>query len=151
MRSPVTALIQQYNSLTDVEQKVFLDLVDPQPEPQEVKRTRKKRATSAASAAAKKRGLPDTATAAGADAETATTHALCVANVPTLNVPCASSELNAIHDPKGGYAGYHPFEAPKVVARAQRKLRQKKEEPGSIPNSEIETATAIGAGAGAGD
>jgi hypothetical protein len=37
----------------------------------------------------------------------------------------------------------HDFEPPKSVARAGRKSRQKKEEPGSIPNSEIEMETAL--------
>jgi hypothetical protein len=74
--------------------------------------------------------------------------ALCVAQVPTLDVPCGEREDALIHDPKGGYASYHPFEAAKPVARATRKSRQKKEEPGSTPSSEIETETAIGVGAG---
>ena len=32
MRSPVTTLVTQFNSLNDAEQALFLDLVDPQPE-----------------------------------------------------------------------------------------------------------------------
>jgi len=70
---------------------------------------------------------------------------LCVANVPTLNVPCQSSKLNLIHDPNGGYAGYHEFEGPKPVARASRKSKAKSEAALSDQSSEIEKEIATGA------
>lgn len=50
-RSPVTNVVEQYNALSEVEQKVFLDLVDPQPEPEApAVKTRKKRASKSAKA-----------------------------------------------------------------------------------------------------
>ena len=63
--------------------------------------------------------------------------ARCVANVPTLNVPCGELEDSAIHDPKGGYTSYHPFEPAKSVARAGRKSSRK----GSGTSSEATTAS----------
>lgn len=58
---------------------------------------------------------------------------------------CGQVADNPDHDRT--YINSHDFEPPKSAGRAGRKSRQKKEEPGSIPNSEIETETAIAAGA----
>jgi hypothetical protein len=75
--------------------------------------------------------------------------ALCVAQVPGIDVLCGEPEDALIHDPNGGYASYHVFEPPKSsVVRAQRKSRQKKEEPGSDQNSEIVKDAALSVGAG---
>lgn len=77
----------------------------------------------------------------------------CIANVPTLNVPCGEREDRPIHDPNGGYAGYHPFETPKPVARAPRKSKAKPGETSSVPSSEIAPAAAgnVAHAASAGD
>lgn len=145
MRSPVTALIQQYSALSDVEQKVFLDLVDPQPEPQPVKRARAKRGTGAKSkrAAGMAEAIKNSLEAQqplilNEDVEAEETGPLCG----------ACGHIADYQDHFKPSPQYHEFDAPKFVARAQRKSKQKKEEPGSIPNSEIETETAIGVGAG---
>jgi hypothetical protein len=74
--------------------------------------------------------------------------ALCVANVPTLDVPCGEPESALIHDIAGGYASYHEFEGPKLVARAPRKSKQKPEAALSDQSSEIETVSAISASSG---
>jgi hypothetical protein len=71
-------------------------------------------------------------------ADKAVSDAQCVGMVPTLNVPCTYPESNLIHDPKGGYASYHPFEAGKSVARAPRKSKQKSEAASSDQNSETQ-------------
>lgn len=82
-----------------------------------------------------------------------TSGALCVANVPILNVPCGDPEDHLIHSSSGGYAGYHPFEAPKPVARAPRKSRQKPEEQSVTQNLEIvkDAATSAARAASEGD
>lgn len=46
---------------------------------------------------------------------------LCVAIVPSLGVVCGNTEDNGIHDPNGGYGGYHEFEAPKSRKAAAQK------------------------------
>jgi hypothetical protein len=81
-------------------------------------------------------------------ADKKTSDALCAANVPTLNVPCGEREDRPIHDPNGGYAGYHPFERSKPV-RAGRKSKQKSEASNST-NIEAGTESALAA-SGAGD
>lgn len=135
MRSPVTDLVQRYNALTEEQQKVFLDLVDPQPEPEqvEVKRTRKKKAEAAAS---QKRGLPSGNT---------NSDVLCIAQVPNLDVPCGEREDALIHDPKGGYASSHPFVPP--AQTAGKRSRQKSVAASSEASTEAEkvSATAVGA------
>ena len=55
----------------------------------------------------------------------AASNALCVAMVPTLDVPCGEREDSLIHDEKSGYLSYHPFEPSKPVVRAGRKSKQK--------------------------
>src|SRR5689334_17710683 len=104
MRSPITQLIQDYQNLTPDQQKVFLDIVDPQPEPQPAKRTRKKRA---AASTQQKRGLPETiATSTEAELKCGT---------------CGNVRSHADHDRT--YIKSHDFEPPKSVARAERKSR----------------------------
>jgi len=60
-----------------------------------------------------------------------------------LTVPCGKEGCNQlaaslVHDPNGGYAGYHEFEGPKLVARVPRKSKQKSEATNSIPSIEGE-------------
>jgi hypothetical protein len=135
MRSPVTALLEQYKLLTPEEAKVFLDLVDPQPEPEPVKRTRAKRGT-------------------GAKSKRATGMAEAIKNSLQAQQPGAADEDEGSEDagPLCGACGhtadyqdhfkpspqYHEFDAPKSVARAPRKSKQRPPDFGSsIPNSEI--------------
>lgn len=47
--------------------------------------------------------------------------ALCIAIVPGLDVECGNPEDNGIHDPNGGYGGYHEFEAGKAKKAAAQK------------------------------
>lgn len=72
---------------------------------------------------------------------------LCSYKYPEGHV-CLAPADNAIHDKSFGYAGYHPFEPSKPVARTGRKSKLKPGETSSAPSSEIETETAIAAGAG---
>lgn len=39
---------------------------------------------------------------------------LCIAKVPGSGLECHETADTLIHDPQGGYGGYHEFEAPKV-------------------------------------
>jgi hypothetical protein len=73
--------------------------------------------------------------------------ALCVAQVPTLDVPCGEPKDALIHDPKGGYASYHEFEGPKPVKAAGKRSSRKRSEEPSTPPSETEKEAAISAGA----
>lgn len=59
---------------------------------------------------------------------------------------CMAIADNAIHDMSFGYAGYHPFEPSKPVARARKRSSPKGSEASSTPTSETEkvTATAVG-------
>lgn len=45
----------------------------------------------------------------------------CVATVPGLDVPCGNKQDNGIHDPNGGYGGYHEFESPKSKKASPQK------------------------------
>lgn len=148
-RSPVTEVVKGYNALTEVEQKVFLDLVDPQPEPEVVVKTRKKRTTksakaqslsSAISRAPKPQRGTDEAEPPKADINS---NARCTAQVPTLDVPCGELETNRIHDQTAGYASYHPFASsvPSATRRSSRK--------GSGTGSEVNSETSKGAAADA--
>ena len=134
-RSPVTTLLDQFNNLTPEEAKVFLDLVAPEPEPEAPKQTRKKRVARTP----KQTGLPKAEASNGA---------LCIAQVPGLDVPCRNTEENGIHDPNGGYGGYHPFVSSAPIAA--KRSRQKKEGTSSTPSSEGEAASAMSASSGGG-
>lgn len=59
---------------------------------------------------------------------------------------CYEVEGYAVHDKTMGYADYHPFDAPKSVARARKRSSPKGSEVSSTPTSETEkeTATAVG-------
>lgn len=110
-RSPITGLVEQFNTLTPEQQAVFLDLVDPQPEPEPGKQTRKKRATRSPRAESLSNALAKTPKVE-ADGDPR-----CVA------FDCGEREDALIHDPKGGYASYHPF-VPPVPAVARRSSRK---------------------------
>ena len=127
MRSPVTELLEKFESLNEVEQKVFLDLVAPEPEAPKVKQTRKKRSGSPA----QKRGLPSVESSA-----------TCFAQVPGLDVLCGEPEDRLIHDPKGGYASYHPFVAvaPPAAKKSSRKNGSAKDKQLPTQSSEIPLA-----------
>lgn len=111
-RSPVTDVVQRYNALTEVEQKVFLDLVDPQPEPTvPAKQTRKKHGPSK-----KAQSLSD-AISKTPKAESGTDP--CVYQYAkdgpgNPGMVCGELANNSVHDETMGYAGYHEFEAPKA-------------------------------------
>lgn len=143
-RSPVTSMVEQYNALTEVEQKVFLDLVDPQPEPEApAVKTRKKRASKSAKAQSLSSAI------AKAPKVDTNAPAICFAQVPGLDVLCGEPEDALIHDPKGGYSSYHPFAASAPVA-AKRSSR-KSSVAASTANSETEKETVLAVGASAGD
>lgn len=139
MRSPVTGMVDQFNALTEEQQKVFLDMVDPQPEPEQVKvkRTRKKKAEVPT---AQKRGLPP----AKADAP-AVDSGWCVAKVPGLDVVCVNPEDNGIHDPNGGYGGYHPFVPPAQSAAKRSGRKGSGTNSGVSTEGEKEVVSAVGA------
>lgn len=108
MRSPVTEVINRYNALTDEQQKLFLDFVAPEPEPEtpRVKRTRKKKAEAPA---AQKRGLPGTATEKAKDAPAGE----CIKPVGDTGLICGLPYDNPLHH-DSVYTDFHEFEAPKV-------------------------------------
>lgn len=127
MRSKVTGLIEQFNALNETEKQVFLDLVDPQPEPAPVKRTRKKRATSAPPAV-QKRGLQQSAgTAANSEAKCGI---------------CGNVKDHSDHD--RNYLKSHDFEPAKVAT----KRRSRKVESTTDTGAEVETETALTTSAG---
>lgn len=62
--------------------------------------------------------------------------------------PCNRIEDNPVHRKDGGYAGYHPFEPPKVVDRAGRKSKVKSEATNFTPSIEGETGNVLAASSG---
>lgn len=149
-RSPVTALLDQFHNLTPEEAKVFLDLVDPQPEPEpQVKQTRKKRTTkspkaqSLESVIAKTPKVGADADAAKADAPEVFNGTRCIAKIPGLGVECGDPEDNRVHDKNAGYAGYHPFES--SAPFAEKKSRRKGAAASSTQNTEIGSGAALSA------
>ena len=129
-RSPITGLVEQYNTLTPEEQKVFLDLVDPQPEAEPAaKQTRKKRARRAEPLSEErrkniqKRGLPVVDVDSGDPSDLPRFMPLCAYVFPedgpvNAGLRCGEPEANGVHDSTQGYAGYHEFEAPKAKKAA---------------------------------
>lgn len=117
-------------NLNPGEYDLFLDMVAPEPEPEAPKQTRKKRAARTP----KQAGLPKAEAGNGA---------LCIAQVPGLDVPCGNVEENPIHDPNGGYGGYHPFvlSAPAAEPRSSRRRRSTKAKELSTPSSETPLAS----------
>lgn len=115
MRSPVTEVIERYNALTDEQQKVFLDMVDPQPEPEApAKQTRKKRGRSPRA--------QSLASAVSRTPKAESNSDPCIyqyAKDSPVNAGMVCGELasSGVHDETMGYAGYHPFEASKAKAK----------------------------------
>ena len=121
-RSPIPDLIERFHQMRPEEQRCFLDLVDPQPEPElPAKKASKKggprSARASGMAAAIKSSIEQGKAAAhnAADAD-----AKCVAIVPGSEDVCGKSENNGIHDQSLGYGGYHEFEAGKAKAATQK-------------------------------
>jgi len=121
---------------------LFLDMVDPQPEPEREKPKRTR---------APRTGLPPAA-AAPAPKETQAEKepvplGLCSHKFED-DRECLAPASNTIHDKSFGYAGYHPFEPPKAVARAGRKSKPKPVDTTQTITSDDAIATAIAAGSG---
>lgn len=142
-RSPVTAMVQQFNALSDVEQNVFLDLVDPQPEPEpQVKQTRKKRTTKSPKAQSLSSAITSSLEAK-ADAPQVFNGAPCKANVPGLDVECGEPEDNRIHDITAGYASYHTYSSSAPVA--EKKSRRRGAAANNTQNTETNSEAAMSA------
>jgi|SRR6185369_11187088 len=154
-RSTLTTTIQRIQGLADQvkglppeEYHYFLDLIDPQPEEAPAKKTRKKRTTGNGSKSARASGMAHAIKQSLERGKPETSDSLCVAQVPNLDVPCGEREDALIHDPKGGYASYHPFEPSKPVVRATRKSKQKSEATNSTPSTEGATESVLVASSG---
>jgi len=92
----LNSLVNQILGLNEEERGYVLDQILPEPEEQpKQKKTRKKRAASATN---QRRGMPTPREGNGN----------CVALVN--DTPCDEPQSSPIHDPKGGYAGYHEFQ-----------------------------------------
>lgn len=115
-RSPLTETIARVNgmvryvqeNLNPDEYDLFLDLCVPEPEPEAAKPVKKKRKSSSKSprasgmAAAINRNLRQRRDELPEQ---------CAQEL-TNGGTCAFPEDHLIHDPKGGYSGYHPFVSP---------------------------------------
>lgn len=137
-RSPIPDLIKAFQEMTPEERACFLDLVDPQPEPEPAKQKRKrKKATPdgksehALSLKEKIQGTPDTKS-----------NSRCVFQHDDERV-CGEVATNPVHDPNGGYAGYHVFVAP--VDSAGKRSSRKGAAASNTANTEAEMESAIGA------
>lgn len=139
MRSPVTDLIQRFNALNEVEQKVFLDQVDPQPEPEvAAKKTRKKRTYVTARAASISAAIAKTPKAG-------TGSTTLDADAPKCGI-CGNVPDHSDHDPT--YLSSHVFEAPKSASSATRRSSRKGAVTSSTPNSETSSEGSLAVGAG---
>lgn len=137
-RSPVTAMVQQFNALSDVEQNVFLDLVDPQPEPEpQVKQTRKKRTTKSPKAQSLESVIAKTP-----KAESDSNGAVDETPVANCGI-CGHPADHPDHDRT--YLKSHDFEAPKSVATATRRSSRKAAAANITPSSETGAGAAMGA------
>lgn len=153
-RSPVTNVINAFNSLTEDEKKLCLDFIAPEPEPdQPVKKPRKKRTTKSPKAQSLE-SVIKSSHEAKSEAALVLDGTPCTAKVPGLDVVCGETADRLIHDPNGGYAGYHPFSlvAPAVEPKPSRKNKGTKASESSIPSSETplvvvgDAALAVSAG-----
>lgn len=146
-RSPIPDMIERFHNLTQEERKCFLDLVDPQPEPEPpAKQTRKKRTTKSAKAQSLESAIKSSQEAK-AEAPLVLDGTPCTATVPGLDVVCGETADKLIHDPQGGYAGYHPFEASAPAQPAEKKSRRKAATANSTPNSVTNSEGALAVGA----
>ena len=124
---PEAKIITLFNSLSDESKRIVLDVIKAQAAAPR-KASTKKQASAPAPLPVDKKPR-------------------CNFAAPDEDI-CDRFEDNLIHDPNGGYVGYHPFEPSKSVARAPRKSRQKSESTPSIQSTEGETVNAMSASSG---
>lgn len=127
MRSPLTEIIQRVQAKADEikalppdEFNLFLDLLLPEPQEAKVKKTRKKRRALGPQAAAQREQTQSANLESGACSREG----------------CAHAASSLIHDPKGGYAAYHPFES---APSAKKRSSTKGVAISSIPSSATQT------------
>lgn len=148
----VQPLVDQFMDLSEEEQAVFLDMVDPLPEEPELevkpaKKTRKK-SNKPASKSARGQSLSNviqrTAKVRVDDDDEDGPRCTFIMGD---NVPCNDTEHSLVHKRDGGYLGYHEFQpAGKSSApRAGVKSSMNGAEQSSTPNLETETADASSA------
>lgn len=141
-RSPVTEVLERYHALSEEQQKVFLDIVDPQVEPEQpAKKPRKKRTAKSLKAQSLENVIKSSHEAradsnGGADIEPEDFGPRCGV--------CGHGEQYQDHfEPS---PNYHPFDSP--VVSAEKKSRRKGAAANITQNSEIEKGAAISAGGG---
>lgn len=110
-RSPVTENVERFHQMTPEEQKVFLDLVDPQPELVVAKQTRKKRARSPRAESLSNAIAKTPKVESGTDP---CVYQYAKDGPSNPGMVCGELANNGVHDETMGYAGYHEFEEPKV-------------------------------------
>ena len=88
-------IVSQVLSLNEEERGFVIDRIAPEAEQPKVKRRRKSKTVAAPP---KKKGLPAVNSEGPCSVEN-----------------CGETADNAIHDPKGGYAGYHEFQPVKKL------------------------------------
>jgi hypothetical protein len=101
----VQPMVDQFNELSDEDQRVFLDMVDPLPDevepPAPKKRTRKK--------AGKSRRAASLAGQIGATPKVDSSAFICAHRDEGGN-HCMEPESSGIHDPAMGYRNHHDYE-----------------------------------------
>lgn len=149
-RSPITGLVEQFKTLTEEQQAVFLDLVDPQVEPElPGKKPRKKRTTKSAKAQSLSSAISKTPKA-DADADEASDRAQgiisngerCTAIVESNGLVCGMVEGYQLHHDRG-YVDYHPFSL--TAQTAAKRSSRKAAAASSTPSTEVETGNAMSA------
>src|SRR5687768_2703222 len=106
MRSRLTEVIRRVEgmisyvreNLSGDEYNLFLDLLVPEPEAEQPKVKRRRKSKTVSATPPKKKGLPAVNSEGPCSVEN-----------------CGETADNAIHDPKGGYAGYHEFQPVKKL------------------------------------
>lgn len=114
-RSPITGMVEQYNTLTPEEQKVFLDLVDPQPDPEPAMKKSTKRRAGRSPRAQSISNVLKPATGKASDAPLLTGTDEGKLDEPESGDLCGVCGHNeAYQDHFRPSPNYHEFEAPKA-------------------------------------
>lgn len=117
MRSPLTSTIKRVKgmiayvreNLDEGEYDLFLDLILPEPEPLKAAKKGRKKSSKGGSKSSRASGM------AAAISNSLNQRRRVAGDNPELTGPtcakdgCSWKEEDLIHDPRGGYAGYHPF------------------------------------------
>lgn len=112
-RSPITDVVKAFNTLTMDEQRIFLDLVDPQPDEEEEQPEKPKRKRKKTGKTPRASSIQQAIAGTGKPAPVLCAHVSDNGDDPTT---CHELQGNGVHDKNLGYVDYHEFQAPLASA-----------------------------------